>query len=246
MRPGGPLGSATAVGSSLALLISHNFLCNKKKDLTDHILLFLGLTASILTETRAVLIVFAFISVWYPICKSNKSLAFLPKIIMVMLSGLFIWYLLPNDFSIKARFIDLIAGKLDDSTAWRLQAWKAAIDVRWQSPIWGVGLGNFKYYMENIPLYPALPHAHNIFLFLFAECGLIAFMLFLIFIGYLLKGIYKSYLAKEKLGLFLCFMIVGSVDIIPLFPPCLFIGAYLASRLISFNTLAKRPDQVEF
>ncbi|RZM82207.1 O-antigen ligase family protein [Leptolyngbya iicbica LK] len=66
----------------------------------------------------------------------------------------------------------------------RIQVWRLAWQMFLDEPILGQGLGNYKLlYNGEIPLYTYIAHAHNFWLTLAAEAGLIVTVLFTLAIG---------------------------------------------------------------
>jgi len=67
----------------------------------------------------------------------------------------------------------------------RLELWRLALEMIRQSPLWGVGLGNYKllYVPGSIADYNAFGHPHNLWLMLAAEVGIPATVLFTGIVG---------------------------------------------------------------
>ncbi|MDO5713763.1 MAG: O-antigen ligase family protein [Tissierellia bacterium] len=96
--------------------------------------------------------------------------------------GAFIFYKLPEGI---LRRITSIFNFADSSTAYRFKMWEITGDIIRDYPIIGVGLGHlpfkrmFETYIRTMPIY----HAHNTFLEVLAEMGVLGLLLFLILIG---------------------------------------------------------------
>lgn len=107
--------------------------------------------------------------------------------------------------SVGERFIFMFK-KGGDAT--RFRVWGAAIEMFKDSPILGKGLGTF---MGNFRQYSKLniQYAHNCYLQILAESGLLGLVSFLWFLGQIVIGGYKKLCAKSDslfLGLFSAFL----------------------------------------
>lgn len=78
----------------------------------------------------------------------------------------------------------------------RVYAWRLALQLIHDSPLWGHGLGSYKFlYDGSAPGYAEIPHAHNVILSLGAEAGIPATVVLVIVIGLI---IYKSMTSSRK------------------------------------------------
>lgn len=97
-------------------------------------------------------------------------------------------------------FIDLVAarfGELQTSKfSERPEIWSNTLTLIVNHPLWGVGLGNFKtaYWLETAATY-ARQHAHNVFLFLAAETGLISTIAFMALFS---RVFYLAYAVRKR------------------------------------------------
>lgn len=95
--------------------------------------------------------------------------------------GVLSLFLLPASF--LSRFLTIF-NLSDSSTSYRFKIWEITGEVIRDNFLVGVGLGHlpFKYtfekYIRTMPIY----HAHNSFIEIFAELGLVGFILFLLFV----------------------------------------------------------------
>jgi O-antigen ligase len=97
--------------------------------------------------------------------------------------------------AIKNRF-----NSIDDlkTNSERLLIWQSAIHIFRDYSITGIGAGNFgpvyqKYYISPLAKEPKLNHAHNDYLHFLVETGIIGFLGFICFWGYLLYFMVKNY-----------------------------------------------------
>jgi O-antigen ligase len=75
----------------------------------------------------------------------------------------------------------------DESSLTRLSMWTLAIDNFASSPFWGIGWGGFRYQFNQLLFNPsykseryAFLNAHNVYIQLLAETGIIGFTLFIL------------------------------------------------------------------
>jgi len=97
-----------------------------------------------------------------------------------------------------------LVGFILRADAGRIEIWKAAIFMFLDSPLLGKGLGNFMKYITDYGLEPL--YAHNCYLQILAESGLIGLISFLWFLKEVIgRGIRKIVIEKDPLflGLFL-------------------------------------------
>ncbi|MEM9116569.1 MAG: O-antigen ligase family protein [Cyanobacteria bacterium P01_F01_bin.56] len=79
----------------------------------------------------------------------------------------------------------------------RVQVWGLAVQMIREAPLLGQGLGNYKLlYNGEIPLYTYIAHAHNFWLTMAAEAGIVVTVLFTIAIGLIC---YRGYRAWQSL-----------------------------------------------
>ncbi len=124
----------------------------------------------------------AFIIIFFIYLLKHKKFIFL-LIILVFASILI--------FSFKNPLKNKFFNKKDSFSYERVKIWKTGIDISKENLLYGVGLGNYKYFalLHRYPSkhfflkYSKVPkHAHNIFIYIFSETGLIGFILILIVI----------------------------------------------------------------
>jgi len=120
--------------------------------------------------------------------------------------------ILLNFFTLKTSNLNVLERTTNlntSSTNQRLDFWSNSIESIKENPIFGIGLGNWKiksiyYYKDKLIEYTVPYHAHNDFLQISAEVGIIGFILFYLFIGCLLIYKYqKREVIKQKNLLFL-------------------------------------------
>ena len=127
--------------------------------------------------------------------------------------------------------------ELDDvTTEGRLLVWGAAYTVWQQNPWIGLGTTNFREFMPNLVDYPSA-HAHDTYLQILAENGLIGFTLFYVPLFYLL---WRAWRARKIPILFagVCALVVwlihGFVDFVLMdHPPCLLLFFMVIGLLVN-------------
>lgn len=91
-------------------------------------------------------------------------------------------------------------GELSNKT--RIEIWKKTLSSIIRNPILGVGIGNFPVVLgQDISLAKAGSSAHNTYLHIIAELGIIALILFLTAIYKILKTSYKLFTQSDKTNL---------------------------------------------
>jgi O-antigen ligase/tetratricopeptide (TPR) repeat protein len=118
----------------------------------------------------------------------------------------------------------------DSSTQQRLRFYKAALTSIIESPITGVGIGNWKIYSTKYDKpfmsdYSVPYHAHNDFLEITAELGIIGFILFFGIFFYISYLIFNSIKSKEYLTNDLFYIITAC---------CISLIVYLADSFLNF------------
>ena len=163
-----------------------------------------------------------------------------------------LWNILPDDMFLKKGFETFLSGKLDASSMGRIAAWYTAWTIMKTHPIWGAGPGNFLLYniellqrYHFIPVVQTLPrlgHAHNLFLMVLSDYGLVGFAALSVVCGTCAVRLIR-YIRKAWDGFgfaLLCGGIVtlflGLFDVFPLFPSSLGWGAWYMGVLFSLRT----------
>ena len=143
------------------------------------------------------------------------------------------WYLLPSDFSLKARLVDgMQYNGIDESNIGRLLAWDTSFKALNANFLFGVGLGNFEKYM--IQIHPIMPlyHAHNIYLFILSEMGVWGFTCFLVFTVLFVITILKNLkfmpvIVHALIIGYLVMFILGFFDNVPFYASTQFMAVWL-------------------
>lgn len=175
-------------------------------------------------------------------------------VVFVVLVALF-WMVLPDDILIKKGISLLLNGKLDQSSLGRVMVWLTALDTIKKYPIWGCGQGNFYViswnYLEqfkDFPLgryIPRLGHAHNIYLKVLSEDGIVGCIALgsvcLLCFRELFLHIRNQWdcLGFALLNGMIVLMILGVVDVFPLFPSSLSWGAWIMGVMFSLRVYRK-------
>lgn len=169
-------------------------------------------------------------------------------LISILTSGVqTILYQNSNDLTVLNRATSLN----DDSTNYRLQNYKEAIQGIIDYPLFGVGIGNWKimsikYASSRMESYEVPKHTHNDFLQIGAETGIMGLLIFISIFISIFTSIVKEIIKREDkllpLILFLC-LIVYLVDSFFNFPRIrpysqmnFFIITFVYSWMISQNT----------
>lgn len=157
---------------------------------------FIATGVLVITETRSVWIAFALFFAVYGLFKERK-------ILIVGAIGLTLLMAVP---AVQERLADLTEGtgvrtneKLN-SMSWRFKMWEAATPLMIRKPVTGYGLGSFqamsKDFFDKANQFYGSP-AHNVYIELLFETGLIGLVTFLILIMTIL-GTFYSRMRKAK------------------------------------------------
>ena len=110
--------------------------------------------------------------------------------------------LLDNFALFDARSVTLSAANF--ALVQRMAIWQAAWEIYQQHPVLGIGLGNFDvaYPSYALPGWPQLPgHAHNHYLNLLAELGVLGLSAYVVLLGWLYVSVWRAVQqAKAALG----------------------------------------------
>ena len=164
-----------------------------------------------------------FLLTLYFFIKSINRKFFIPAIYLaVIVVGYFISSSLINSADsniINDRISSINIDRTDNSIDERIRFYSAAVKSISKNPILGVGIGNWKiegirYDAKNLDGYRVANHAHNDFLQVAAESGLIALLFFLGFILYPYKFYLQNKLYSESNHIFYLIIIMMGVYII--------------------------------
>ena len=199
---------------------------NKFKVLLLSVILLMVVLSIFILLSRGAFIAFAistFLLIIYFFIKSNIRKFIIPLVYSVtILLGYFISSNLINSEGtniINERVSSINIDRADESIDERLRFYSAAIKSIYKNPIIGIGIGNWKietirYDAKNLVGYRVPNHAHNDFLQVAAESGLIALIFFLGFILYPFIFYLKNKLYKESNHILYLVLIMMSVYII--------------------------------
>jgi O-antigen ligase len=176
-------------------------------------------------------------------------------IALLVILSIIVWNLLPNDLLIKKTFSTLIAGKLDSSNQGRILIWISAANIFNEHKLLGIGAGNFpekyKSFLQSINIYGnsginryvgADTHAHNIYLIILSEHGIIGFLILGIFVFLCISQLFL-YFSKNRqepisyafFSGFLVMTVLGLVDGIPMYLPTACFAAWFLGICASFR-----------
>lgn len=121
-------------------------------------------------------------------------LVIIPSAVLILINGSQNWIY---------RFLSIFNFS-DSSTSYRFEIWSVTAQIIRDHFLGGVGLGH-RPYMKIYETYRPMMgvfHAHNTYLQILAELGIVGFICFIIFIGSLLGGIWKYLVKSEDKTLF--------------------------------------------
>ena len=134
---------------------------------------------------------------------------FLPILMAILLN---LNYLNKKDNDIITRASTISFSTEDGSINQRLRYYKHCLTQFYETPFTGVGIGNWKLYSidydkKDINGFIVPYHAHNDFLQILAELGIVGLIFYLSFLFYSTKSLLKGKLIENNLNIFL----IGSV-----------------------------------
>jgi len=174
---------------------------------------------------------------------------FVGVIALLIILSVLVWNVLPDDLYIKRTFSTLIAGKLDDSNMGRVLIWISAINIFEDHKILGIGPGNFPEKCKsfftlngiNVPI-GINTHAHNIYLIMLSEHGIIGFFVLMTFAFICMSRIFLYFLKNRNSSMFYAFLagfivmaILGLVDATPMYLPTAGFAAWFFGACASFG-----------
>jgi len=175
--------------------------------------------------------------------------SFVGIIALLIILSVLVWNLLPDDLFIKKTFSALITGKLDYSSAGRVFLWISAIYIFADNKFLGVGAGNFpekcKLFFDSngIPVHVGIStHAHDIFLIMLSEHGLIGFFILITFAFFCIFWFFQYFLRNRNSSMFYAFfagfivmVTLGLVDATPMYLPTAGFAAWFFGTCASFK-----------
>ena len=129
--------------------------------------------------------------------KRNKKV-----VLMFLVGSIFLGMLALNTPLISER-VHSITDMQGQSNAERILLWRSSWNMFLDHPLVGVGAGNFvevyrPYYIFPEAKEPELGHAHNNFMQMLAETGVIGLSAFMYMFGYILVTMYRRYLLDHQ------------------------------------------------
>jgi O-antigen ligase len=216
--------AALSILAKIPLVLFTYFISKKKTHkIILSLLLFISVFDILVIGTRSAIygliiyMIFITYLYWNKFGLKFKNIS-ISTILLILISSFCIQNILyTNSKSLKV--IDRSQVILDYSTNYRLNLWEKSIEILMDNPLMGIGIGNWKiesikYAKDFITKYEVPKHAHNDFLQIFAETGLVGGTFFLlVFISplyFILKN-FKQFENKDKL--FIYFMMFSLVSI---------------------------------
>lgn len=155
----------------------------------------LCVTGNLFTYTRSALFaqVFAFL-IYFILSKSPHK-----KKELLAVAGYFILIYLIDPGILGRTIMAAKAGSLDQADI-RSVIWSTSFNIFKDYPFFGIGFGNFPEFYESYLKIPSVVfgHAHNDFLNVAVNAGIIGFLAFVFFWVFLLKNLLRRYKEKEE------------------------------------------------
>ena len=187
-RVGSLTGNANILGVYMLFVLSFIFTTliynsNRKIKITMVILFIINFAALLFSGSRAAF--FGVIASFLFIIINQRNKIYFILLIILLIIPLFL------PFNIYDRLYDSFQSLLSGTGDQRIYIWKNALDMFRLRPLTGVGIGQYPIYYkiyEGAPVkYRIFTHAHNIYLHILAELGLIGLCIFLWLIYKIIK-----------------------------------------------------------
>ncbi len=141
----------------------------------------------------------------------------------------------------------------DSSFLYRIEVWKACIEIIKDNFISGIGFGTLSKHIAGYSnvVSTGIEHSHSIYLQVFTETGILGFSLFTILLLNIIK-FFKNNLFKKHnshlitaFSVFVMTMIHGLVDSVPLTPQIMMILSIYAGIICSLNTFERSNKNIK-
>lgn len=250
------LFNPNVLGSYLIFAISTALGCfdyaNRKRGLFLGAVIAIGVICLLFTYSRGAWLALAFSIVLFIYWKKEKKLVLGIMVLAVVAFGVGFPHLWTRINPLTLRF--------DTSTSYRLEIWRTSLEIIRDHPLWGTGLGTLWYY---IPQYSKtistfIAHAHNMYLQLAAEGGLLGLSSFLFFVGMTMRNIFEAFKSSRSprhrgiaLGLMVGFtgiLVQGFVDaaiIAPQFGMLFWIYSGIGKNIWENGQVGKRDGSID-
>ena len=188
--------------------------CLGKRTRSPLALIFLlSLIALIYNGTRGAWVAVAFAFVVYGIMSINHNKYILPSVLILFIAAGTVFGMTPALQQRAQSIVDIN----DRSNSERIALWKSGWNMFREHPLTGIGLGNFeKLYQEKYILPEAknrnLSHAHNNFVHIAAETGILGLAGFIYMFGYIVCFSWRQYrLSPSNAWAIGCFLVTISL-----------------------------------
>ena len=163
--------------------------------------LFLAAACNILTFSRGGLIAMALIVVMYIFLERVKIRKIIKTITIAIAAGFVVSRF--SNFNILEMIKDRMTGIGNDGGSGRFEIWETALQYFYSNPVTGIGIFNFAdFYLRDVG---KLKYAHNTFLEVLAESGVIGISLFLAMLALILVKLLQVKIHRSAPYLYLAF-----------------------------------------
>lgn len=245
---GNPIIFGQVISMTCILLVI--FISNDKINIGSlifSICLLIGLIGLFLTYSRGAWLGFIAFVIWFMAINLKNRILWLMTILVGVFSIIVFWAIpgLTNRLFSIYSFTSI-------TNAQRLDLWRNSIKMIPQSPIFGIGMNMFPIHYHNMnhsPLIPLANHAHNNFLNILVEFGIIGFIIWILLVMGIFLYCYRVVkdtnnpiqhcLGKVIIGWLISLLVHGMTDytIAMRFPMILFM--FLLGLLVAMNNETK-------
>lgn len=157
---------------NLCFFITYYLFQQKNRTILTKVIIVLLSISLVLTYSRGAFISLCILIIFIFTLKKDKRL-------LRYLTFMLVFFYVFNTFSSMNR-ASIVSISTDSSSIYRIEIWKSAISIFLKSPLYGNGVGTLWYYLslESDKLYKYVFHAHNIYLHIIGEAGIIGLFTF--------------------------------------------------------------------
>lgn len=166
-----------SISIGLGVLLN-NIIVNKKRSLINLTLIIIMVASLLLTQKRSVIVVLFLLLILMTVALKNNRTAVKRgcKLILTLIIIAILLASISLDFSTVFNRFTVGQGL---NLSGRDELWAYAKDMFLDRPLFGYGVGSYNIYCNNMGYFSGALHAHNIYIQMLAETGIVGFMLFM-------------------------------------------------------------------
>lgn len=178
-------GTLVAFGTLCAMTI-YFYTNNKKEKKRMTLLILIGIVSVLLTQKRAhiLFLAFTFIIIYIIANLKKGSIITMVKLLLLCFAAWIAIEIIVNYVPVLGKVFERFQTVGEDAqTLTRFTMWEYAINLFSDNKFLGIGWGGYRYQFSTLDMFEGAANAHNIYLQLLAETGIVGFIVFIIFAG---------------------------------------------------------------